>query len=323
MARDYYDILGVSRKATQDELKRAYRKLARRYHPDVCKEKDAEKKFKEINEAYEILSDKDKRAAYDQFGHAGVGMGDRPAGPRPGPGYGPGQQRGYTWTPEGGQADFDLEGIFGDLFGGRSGSGARQRRTRARPEPTSGNDIEHQVNLAFEEAVHGTKLRIQLQKPDEKGRMSSETIEVKIPPGMGEGSRIRVRGKGNPSYDGGPPGDLYIITHINEHPYYRQISGDIYIDLPITVAEAIRGTKVTIPTIDGPTLLTVPPGTSSGQKLRLKGKGAPDLKTGKRGDQYAQIKIIVPKKTPDGIDECLEKLNEATGDPRKNLGWSI
>jgi len=323
--RDYYDVLGVNRKATDEEIKRAYRRLARKFHPDVNKAKDAEQKFKEVNEAYEILSDKQQRAAYDQFGHAGVGMGGgagRPGGP-----YGPGGARTYTWTGEGGPQgmDFNLEDLIGDLFGGggggRSPFGGRRGRGRARPEPMRGQDVEHHVNLGFEEAVWGTKLRIQLQKPDDRGRTTTETIEVKIPPGVHEGSRIRVRGKGDPGQAGGPPGDLYIVTHVREHPYYRRESSDIYMDLPITVAEAVRGAKVTIPTIDGPTVLSVPAGTNSGQKLRLRGKGVPDPKTGKRGDQYAQIKIVVPKTVPEDVLESLERLNQATGDPRKDLGW--
>ncbi len=319
--RDYYDILGVSRTANGDEIKRAYRKLARKYHPDVCKEKDAEKRFKEINEAYEVLSDRDKRAAYDQFGHAGVGMGAGATGSRGGPGvYGPGGAKVHTWSTEG--EAFNLEDLFGDLFGGgRSPFG--RGRGRVRPQPESGRDVEHHVNLNFEEAIRGTHLRIQLQRPDARGRIQTETIEVKIPPGVTEGSKVRVREKGDPGINGGPAGDLYIVTHIREHAYYRREDNDLYIDLPITVTEAIRGAKVTIPTLDGPTVLTIPPGTSSGQKLRLRGKGAPDPKTGRRGDQYAVIKIVVPKIPPTGVDEALDRLQAACGDPRKDSGWTV
>jgi len=179
------------------------------------------------------------------------------------------------------------------------------------------------VNLSFEEAVWGTRLRLQLQKPDDQGRVATETLEVKIPPGVTEGSRIRVRGKGDPGQNGGQSGDLFIITHVREHPIYRRENSDIYIDLPISVPEAIQGAKVTIPTIDGPTIVGVPAGTSSGQKLRLKEKGAPDPKTGKRGDQYAVIKIVVPKKVTADITDALNKLEQATGDPRKDLGWPV
>jgi curved DNA-binding protein len=248
-------------------------------------------------------------------------MGGAPGG-RPGQGYGPrpgGGSRANTWNNETGEVDVDLEDIFGSMFGGRSSPFGR--RGRARPQPMQGKDVEHHINLTFEEAVWGTKLRIQLQRPDERGRISSETIEVKIPPGVVEGSHIRVRGKGDPGMDGAAHGDLHIVTHVKDHPYYRREGGDIYIDLPVTVGEAVRGGKITIPTIDGPTLISVPPGTSSGQKLRLRGKGAPDLKTQKRGDQYVEIKIVVPKKPPEGIDETLDKLDAQTGDPRKDLGW--
>ncbi len=319
--RDYYDILGVSRKASADEIKKAYRKLARRYHPDVCKEKDAEKKFKEVNEAYEVLSDANKRAAYDQFGHAGVGMGAGATGSRGEPyAYGPGGAKAYTWSSNGGGMP-DLEDIFGDLFGGGGPFG--RSRSRARPQPAKGQDTEHHVNLAFEEAIWGTKLRVQIQRPDESGRMTTETIEIKIPPGVSEGSKIRVRGKGQPGSGGGPMGDLYIVTHIKPHLYFRREGNDIYLDLPITVSEAIRGAKITIPTIDGPTILSVPPGTSSGQKLRLKGKGVPQAGGEKRGDQYVVIKIVVPKEHPAKIDPLLEELQAISGDPRKDTGWAI
>jgi curved DNA-binding protein len=324
--RDYYEILGVSRKATADEIKKAYRKLARKYHPDVNKAKDAPEKFKEATEAYEVLSDTNKRAAYDQFGHAGVGMGGGggsggPGGPGGPFGYGPGGAKTYNWSNTGG---VDFEDILGDLFGGRGGRNPfGSRRGRSRPVPERGQDIEHDVTLSFEDAVRGTTLQIRLQRPNASGSMQSETIEVKIPPGVTEGSKIRVRGKGDPGANGGPEGDLYIVTHVRPHAFYRQEGKDIYIDLPLTVAEAIRGAKVTIPTIDGPTLLTVPPGTSSGQKLRLRGKGVPDPKTRERGDQYAVIKIVVPKQTPAGIDEMLDKLQSVSGNPRDISGWPM
>jgi curved DNA-binding protein len=320
--RDYYDILGVSRKANADEIKKAYRKLARKFHPDVNKAKDAEEKFKEGTEAYSVLSDPQKRAAYDQFGHAGVGMGAGAPGGQGGPyGYGPGGGQAYNW---GGGGGINLEDILGDLFGGGGGkSPFGGRKTRRRPQPEKGSDVEHSVTLGFEEAVWGKKLPIQLQRPDERGMVQTESIEVKIPPGVTEGSRIRVRGKGDPGMGGGAAGDLYIVTHVRPHPYYRRDGNDIYLDLPITVAEAIRGVKVTIPTIDGPTILTVPPGTSSGQKLRLRSKGVPDPKTKTRGDQYAVIKIVVPKEPPPAIEEALDKLQSASGDPRKNLDWAI
>ena len=330
-ARDYYDILGISRKASQEEIKKAYRQLARKYHPDVSKEADAAAKFKEVQEAYDVLSDPQKRTAYDQFGHAGVGMG---AGAAPDRSerwsYGPGGAKVYTWTNEGrpGEPDFDMNDLFGDLFSGaaRTDRWTRGRgRARPRPETARGTDVEHQVTLAFEQAVWGTKMRLSLQQPNEQGQVHSETIEVKIPPGVTNGSKVRVKGKGNPGFAGGAPGDLYITVNVTPHPYFRREGNDIYVDVPVTVAEAIRGARVTIPTIDGPTVLTIPPGASGGQKLRLRGKGAPNPKKPEqeRGDQYVVLKVVVPKEPPEGLDEALDKLQEATGDPREGLGWRL
>ncbi len=319
--RDYYDILGVPRNATDEQIKKAYRELVRKYHPDVSKDPNATEKFKEVQEAYQVLSDPKKRAAYDQFGKAGVGMG---TGASSGPQwhYGPGGQQVYTWTSSSGRGEginFDIGDIFSELFGGTSPFGKSSRHSR-RASPVRGEDAEHHITLPFEQAVWGTKLRLQLQSPN---KPAPETIEVKIPAGVTEGTKIRVRGKGQPGIAGGASGDLYIVTHITPHKFFRREGNDIYIDLPITVVEAIKGAKITIPTIDGPAVVTVPPGTSSGQKLRLKGKGVPDPKTGKRGDQYAIVKIVVPKIKISDIEECLKKIEQQTEDPRKNLGWNV
>jgi DnaJ-class molecular chaperone len=319
MARDYYEILGVSRSASDDEIKKAYRKLARKYHPDVCKEKDAAKKFKEMNEAYEVLSDKQKRSSYDQFGHAGVGSGFNPSGGGRGTyGYGPGNSRVHTWSGEGGVPD--LEDIFGEFFGGKTGFRSQSRRSR---QAAAGQDVEHHIHLTFDEAIWGKKLSLKMETPVSRGQSHTETIEVKIPPGITEGKKVRVKGKGDPGTHGGAQGDLYIVIHVQEHPYYRREGYDILLDVPITVSEAILGGKVTIPTIDGATVLTIPPGTSSGQKLRLREKGAPDPKTGKRGDQYVIVKIIVPKQNMKHLSEPLEEIGKVTGNPRENLGWLI
>ncbi len=320
--RDYYDILGVSRNATDEQIKKAYRELVRKYHPDVSKDPNATEKFKEIQEAYQVLSDPKKRAAYDQFGKAGVGMG---TGASSGPQwhYGPGGEQVYRWSSSsspGGVGFDDIGDIFSEIFGRRSPFGKTAGRRSRQASPVRGQDTEHHVTLPFEQAVWGTKLRLQIQSPD---KPMPETIEVKIPAGVTEGTKIRVRGKGQPGLAGGAPGDLYIITHITPHKFFRREGNDIYIDLPITVTEAIKGAKITIPTIDGPAVITVPPGTSSGAKLRLKGKGVPNPKTSKRGDQYAVVKIVVPKIKASEFDECLEKIAKVTEDPRKNLGWNV
>ena len=183
--------------------------------------------------------------------------------------------------------------------------------------------MEHTISLEFEEAIWGKKLPLKIHKPDDKGAVHEETIEIKIPAGVTNGSKIRLRGKGDPGISGGPAGDLYIVTKVKNHPYFERVGDDIYLDLPITAAEAIRGVKVTIPTLDGQTILTIPAGTNSGQKLRLKGKGAPNPKNDSRGDQYAKIKIIVPKKLPKEIDEALDEIQSATGDPREELNWAV
>jgi len=325
-ARDYYDILGVARRASDEEIKKAYRKLVRQYHPDVSKDKSkaSEQKFKEVQEAYEVLSDPKKRAAYDQFGHAGVGMG---AGASPGgagrTGYGPGGAKVYTWTGSDfpGAENLGVGDIFSEIFGGTSFG--RRAGTRARSRSSRGKDVEHNVTLTFEQAVWGTTMRLQLQRPNSQGNVRTETIDIKIPPGVCDGARVRVRSKGDPGFGGAEAGDLYIVAQVKAHPYFHRDGKDVYLDVPITTAEAIRGAKITIPTIDGPTVVTVPPGTSSGQKLRLRGKGAPDAKTGQRGDQYAVIKLVVPKQPPEGIDEALDRIQQASGDPRSQLGWAI
>lgn len=318
--KDYYDILGVPRNATQEEIKQAYRRLAKKYHPDVCKDPNATEKFKEIQEAYQVLSDPQKRAAYDQFGHAGVGMGTGASGGGSWS-YGPSgtSRTWYSWRGTERPFGFDMNDILDDIFDIFSG----RRRTRTAEEayrqPIAGKDIEHHITLTFEQAIKGTKLPIQIRRPD--GYI--ETIEVKIPPGVDEGSRIRVKGKGEPGLWGGPRGDLYIITHIRPHPYFRREGRDIYLEVPITLSEAILGANITIPTIDGPTILKIPPGTSSGQKLRLKGKGIPDPKTNERGDQYVIIKVVVPKDIPEKLKDAVKELGKYTPDPRENLGWSI
>jgi DnaJ-class molecular chaperone len=314
--RDYYDILGVSKTASADEIKKAHRKLALKFHPDRNKDnKSAEEKFKEIQEAYDVLSDDTKRANYDQFGHAGVGGGG-PNGANPYEAFRRAQGGAAgrtTWRPSPGVSveDFDPSqfgagaGDFGDifeqLFGAKGGAaaggfGRGGTRGRVRTEAPRGQDVEHGVTLSFEEAARGKTLPLQISR----GPGHSETIEIKIPPGVKDGSRIRIKGRGEQT--GGEPGDLFIITHVLAHPYFRREGLDIYIDVPISLYEALLGTKVSVPTLDGPVTLTIPPGASSGSKLRIKGRGVE--RGSDKGDQYAVTKIIVPK----GLDEQDQKL---------------
>jgi DnaJ-class molecular chaperone len=334
--RDYYEVLGVSKGASADEVKRAHRKLARQYHPDMNKNNpSATEKFKEVQEAYDVLSDPEKRKLYDQFGHAGVDGGAAAAGAgaghdpfeafRRGSGRGNGRR---TWrqgpvTVE----DFDPSelggGNFGDifeqLFGGRGGAGmggmggARTGRTRA-PEPHRGADVEHGVTLTFAQAARGTTLPLQINRD---GKL--ETIEVKIPPGVKDGSRVRIRGRGQQSA-GGEAGDLYIVTQVHAHPYYRREGLDILLDVPISLYEALLGTKVEVPTLDGPVTLTIPPGTSSGAKLRIKGRG---IERGEeKGDQLVVMKVIVPKNLDDEGKELVRRLQaKAPLDARSDVHW--
>jgi DnaJ-class molecular chaperone len=310
--RDYYEVLGVSKSASADEIKRAHRKLVRQFHPDVNKSnKQAEEKFKEAQEAYDVLSDEQKKKNYDQFGHAGANGGDpfenlrrSAAGGRSQWNAGP-----HVSVEEMDPRDFSNSADFGDIFEqffGRGGSGAgggaraggarsRGRSGRAEQPAPRGADIEHNVTLTFEQAARGATLPLQISRD---GKL--ETIDVKIPAGVKDGSKIRLKGKGQ-QVSGGEAGDLYIITNVRDHDLYRRDGLDILIDVPISVYEALLGTKVTVPTMDGEVTLTIPPGTGSGAKLRIKGRGA--HRGEDKGDQLCVIKIVVPKHlSPEDIE---------------------
>jgi len=314
--RDYYDILGVGRSASAEEIKAAYRKVARKYHPDVNKAADASEKFKEATAAYEVLSDPQKRQAYDRFGHAG------PAGAGAG---GPQGGRAYTWggqAPQGGMP-FDFEDLFSsspfsgmslkELLAALRGRGRRRRR----PEPTAAPPpaAEAPATLDFLQAVKGCTVPFQLRLPDG----STRNIDVKIPPGVREGSRVRVRA---PAGAAGETGDVHIVVHVRGHPYFRRENSDIYLDLPVSVAEAAAGGAVTVPTVDGPANLKLPPGTSGGTRLRMRGKGAADPKTGRRGDQYVVIRIVLPREVSEKGRELLgEFMRTDPYDPREKVPW--
>lgn len=340
--RDYYEILGLSKGASAEDIKRAYRKMAKQYHPDRNPgDKTAEARFKEVQTAYDVLSDPSKRQAYDQWGHAGVGAGGAPGGGAPG-GWraGPAGQRVYTWR-SGGGPDIpieDLDDLFSVFAGGRgqggggaAGSvfeeifgGGRRGRRAARPEPEDEppgqRDLEHTVDLTFDQAVNGTTLELRIGSAD--GRGQANNIHVRIPAGVADGQRIRVKGKGHPGGGGQPAGDLYIICRVAPHAYFRRMGNDIYLDLPLTITEAALGTKVQIPTLEGPTVLTIPPATPSGAKLRLKGRGVKPAGGKPPGDQYAIVRIVPPKNLEARQRDLLEKLRQAgDGDPRSDIGW--
>ncbi|MCP4375649.1 MAG: DnaJ domain-containing protein [bacterium] len=303
--RDYYDVLGVPRGALAPVVKRAYRKLARKYHPDVNKSPDATEKFQEATEAYEVLSDPEKRKMYDQFGHAGS---PRMSGGGPG---GAGFQDFFSGMGGGGGGGgfmgMGLDDILQALRGKMTGS------RKSRPRREANLDIEQRVTLEFLESVLGTTVPLRLRRDGK-----TETLEVKIPPGVREGSKIRLRGQG--SCQGETKGDLYIIISIRSHPFFKCEGNNITVEVPISITEAALGAKVDVPTVDGMTTVTIPPGTSSGQRLRLRKKGVGPASA--RGDQFVLIKIVTDKTISDEGRELLEKFQELEQpEPRKDVSW--
>jgi len=323
--RDFYDILGVGKTASADEIKSAYRKLARKLHPDATKnDPKSTEKFKEVQEAYDVLSDQAKRKNYDEFGHAGVG-GMPGGGGDPFEAFRRAQQQGgqtHQWQAGPGVSveDFDFGGggdmgsIFEQLFGARgAGGGAGRGRSRGRPQPERGSDVEYPVSLTFEQAARGTHLPLQINR---EGKL--ETIDVRIPSGVKNGSRVRVKGRGQ--HGGGEPGDLFIITSIMPHAYFRREGLDVYLDLPISLYEAMLGAKVDVPTLDGTRTLSIPPGTSSGAKLRIKGHGI--IRGEEKGDQIVIAKVMVPKQIDDEDRKMIDQMAKKHPlNPRADLGW--
>jgi len=307
---DYYKVLGVDQTASEKDIKSAYRKLARKLHPDVNKSPDAGEKFREATEAYEVLSDPEKRRMYDQFGHAG------PTGYP----FGTGRAR-----PRGGGVEFDIGDIFGRGSSGFMGMGLDEildalrgaRRRDRKPRAVRGSDVEYKVTLDFMDVVRGTTASLRYLQPGKGG--VTETLNVRIPPGLRAGSRVRVREKG--AIGPGGPGDLYIIIHVRDHPYFRREGDDIYVDLPISIVESALGARIDVPTVDGMMTLSVPPGTGSGKKLRLRGKGV--RRDGKDpGDQYVVIKVVPPKSVSGRGRELLEQFGRIEDfDPRSEVQW--
>jgi molecular chaperone DnaJ len=358
---DYYAILGVPRSAKAPEVKKAYRRMARKNHPDVNPgDKSAEERFKKIQEAYDVLSDPKKRAMYDQYGFYSENFKEQ-AGPQEG-GFGGGFPGGFDFSG----MDYGAEGqnsfreVFSDFFGG---GGARRR-----PEgPVKGEDIEQHLNISFFESIQGLSARMTVQRSNScaacegsgtdrsagqhlcprcqgsgqeakahgfmrfsspcrgcggTGRIGGrcavcggsgkapfqETITVRIPPGVAHGYRMRVPGKGNSGRMGGPAGDLYLVISVRPHDFFRREGNDILCTVPITVTEAALGTKIEVPSVDGKTLLRIPPGTQSGQKFRLRGKGAPSLRGEVRGSQLVEVRVIVPKVADERSKEILREL---------------
>lgn len=373
---DYYELLGVPRKANAKDIRTAFRKLARKYHPDLNPgDKAAEEKFKQLQEAYDVLADSKKRQMYDQYGFYSDNV--------PASGYGGGAEG------AGGDVNFDFNGfdfgggsgagtgggsfrdLFSSFFSGRGGGAAVEE------EAETGADLEYRLEIDFWDAVRGAVKKIQITRLNEcqtchgtgavgspqvcptcngsgtiqqaagkmkfnvpcnrcggtgklrtacktcggEGRVrANETIDVRIPAGVANGGRVRVPGKGNAGTMGAPAGDLYLAVVVKPHEFFERRGNDLYTKIPVTVTEATLGAKIEVPTIDGRSLVRIPPGTNSGKTLRLKEKGVPSARNGERGDQYAEIQVVVPPPTDERVRNLMKELETvAPEDPRKDL----
>lgn len=312
--RDHYEVLGVSKGASEDEIKSAHRRLAREHHPDLNDSDDAAERFNEIQTAYDVLSDPEKRSRYDQFGHAGTNG--------PPPGAGGGRAGAGAWqdiSPD------DFESIFGEAFGGRPRRGGGGGFSGfggfgggGNPGPTKGRDLEHDLEIGFAAAAFGGAERLRLSGPDGE----PTEIDVKIPAGIKDGATLRIRGKGLPGGNGGPNGDLRLQVRVGRHPWFVRDGLDLEVVVPITIAEAALGADVPIPLLKGTATLKVPAGVRSGSKMRLRGRG---ITGGDRsGDLYAVLEIVAPT-TDEVTDEdraALESLRDRLPDPRRETPWA-
>ena len=298
--RDYYAILGVSKSATEDDLRKAFRKLARQFHPDVAKDKtEGEKHFKEINEAYEVLSDPEKRKRYDQLGE----HWNQPHGGQPG---GPGQSSSGPW----GAADFDPTGAgFGDFFeqyfGRQSNPNRRAQGSPFDPTPNKGRDISHELWVTLDEVLQGGERKISLGARTR----NKESVTVKIPVGVKAGHQLRLRGRGHPGRNGGENGDLFLVVKYEKHPFLQPDGDHLRTTIDVAPWEAALGAKVTVPVLDGKVRLTIPPGTNTGEPLVARNFGLPNG-SGGRGDLIATVRIVVPTTIPEAELVYWEQLRE-------------
>ena len=330
MSEDYYKTLGVARGANNDEIQKAYRTLARKYHPDLNPDdKAAQKKFKEVQHAYDILSDEKKRKLYDQFGsgfeQVGGGAGPQWSGQVP-PGF-EGFEFGGSWpgggSSGGGQVPPELEDLLRQFTGGGGGGGGfdfggatTRRRGRRRPaEP--GADVRHEIEVPLHTAVTGGEANLRIHR----GGRRAALITVKIPAGIDDGQTIRLRGQGEPSRDDGPPGDLLVTIRVTPHAHFRRDGLDLIVKVPVTLAEAALGGKVDVPTPHGTITLKVPPGTTSGTRLRAKGQGI-KKSDAQAGDLFAEILIAIPRQIDGESESLIRRLDERWRfDPRAELAW--
>jgi DnaJ-class molecular chaperone len=276
VADDPYTVLGVARTATDDEIRRRYRQLVKELHPDVNPAKSAEERFKKVTVAFDIVGDPVKRKAFDRGEIDAAGDPRRPSGPRPGagPGAGPG---GARWNA--GFGGFDSEDPFGDIFAGFRGAGAQARARR-------GQDARYTIDLDFTEAALGAIKRVTMP--------GGATLDLNVPSGVVEGQTLRLKGKGQPGFNGGPAGDALVEVRVRPHAAFKRTGDDLTLDVPLTLDEAVLGSKIEIPTLTGRVQLTIPPGTSSGKVFRLKGKGIVNATAGLTGDQLVTVRIVLP-----------------------------
>jgi curved DNA-binding protein len=325
MAEDYYKILGVRRDASQAEIQKAYRELARKYHPDMNpNDKSAKAKFQQVQKAFDVLGDAEKREMYDRYGSSFETMGA--GGPRGGPTWrgGPGSGPGGV-GPEG----FDFSQFFGERFGEAPAAGFGdifsqfRRAAGRRPGKTAttarnrGADIHHELQIPFQTSITGGEVQLTVRRASGK----TETIAVKIPAGIEDGKKIRVRGQGEPAPQGGTPGDILITIRVAAHPHFQRRGNHLHVKVPVTLAEAALGAKVDVPTPRGTVSLSIPAGSSSGKKLRVKGHGAAP-KNGPPGDLLAEIQIVLPQQIGDADRQMLEEFGHRhPQNPRANLRW--
>ncbi len=368
MARDYYQILGVSRSASEQEIKKAYKQMARKYHPDLNKDSGAEERFKEVNSAFEVLGNPEKRKMYDEFGEDAERMGFDPEKARQYRSWSSHVGGGSGGSPFSGGGGFGggLGGL-GDIFGQFFGGGGARRAQR----PQAGADVSSEITIDLLDSLRGAEIDLNANLPKTctacsgsgkahqttrgpcnqcggSGTMSigggqikiacpacggsgqaealacsacggrgatyqPTRLKVRIPAGVTDGGKIRLGGRGEPGIHGGPPGDLIITVHLRPHPYLRREGDDLHLTLPITVAEAILGATVEVPTLDGAINLKIPPGSQTGQQLRLRGKGAPSPRGGSRGNLYVELAVVVPDQIDDATREAARRLADSYG----------